>query len=163
MGPGGAPYVTYLQLSQYVPAAVLSLATVTQQQQACLDATETADSYMRGRYNMPLLAWGNDVTRYTAYIAVFLLLSGAVGFAPQAGADVNVTRNYQAAVGGIDPVTNAQVVGWFEKIQRQAIQPDVTPSIAIGMNSGVDLPQVQSNPPRGWMQFRNGKPVIGGF
>ena len=44
MGPGGAPYVVAAQLGQYVPAAVLNLATGAQQDQACLDATEIADS-----------------------------------------------------------------------------------------------------------------------
>lgn len=158
MGPGGIPYVEPTQLAQYGPAATLSLATVAQQQQACLDATEEADSYIRGRYQLPLLAWGNDVTRYTAYIAWYLLM-GTIGWAPQAGADANVTTNYYRAVGWPDrPGT-----GWFPGIQRQSIEPDVTPSIPVGEDPGHDGPQVQSQPRRGWQQVRNGKPCVGGF
>jgi hypothetical protein len=160
MGPGGAPYVSAAQLVNYLPAATLNQATPTQQSQACLDATEEADSYIRGRYALPLLAWGNDLTRYTAYIAVYLLMTGPIGMAPQAGADSNITTNYYRAVGWPDrPGT-----GWFPGIQRQAIQPDVTPSIAVGADPGHDAPQVQSQPPRGWQQFNcRGFPVVGGF
>jgi hypothetical protein len=160
MGPGGAPYVEYTQLSQYIPLATLNIATVAEQQQACLDATEEADSYIRGRFQLPLLAWGNDVTRYTAYIAIYLLAMGPIGMAPQAGADSNITTNYYRAVGWPDrPGT-----GWFPGIQRQAIQPDVTPSIPVGQDPGHDAPQVSSNQPRGWQQFNSrGRPVVGGF
>ena len=158
-GPGGVPYVAAAQLSQYLPAATLNLATSAQQAQACLDATEEADSYIRGRYALPLLAWGNDLARYTAYIAVYLLMSGPIGWAPQAGTDDNITTNYYRAVGWPDrPGT-----GWFPGIQRQSIQPDLTPSTPVGADAVHDLPQVSSNAPRGWQQFRNGKPVIGGF
>jgi Protein of unknown function (DUF1320) len=158
-GPGNAPYVTPDQLSNYIPASVLGLATAQQQQQACMDATEEADSYMRGRYALPLLDWGTDVTRYTAYVAVYLLMSGAVGFAPQAGADKNVTLNYYRAIGYPDRPGS----GWFPGVQCQKIQPDVTPSIPVGQDPGHDAPQVSSDQPRGWQQFtRNGRPCVGG-
>jgi uncharacterized protein DUF1320 len=146
MGPGGAPYVTPAQLPSYLPAATLNLATAAQQLQACNDATEEADAYIRGRYTLPLLAWGNDLVRYTAYIAVYLLMSGPIGWAPQAGADENIRTNYYRAVGWPDrPGT-----GFFPGIQRQAIQPDVTPSVAIGQDPIHDLPQVSSLPMRRW-------------
>lgn len=148
MGPGGTPYVTPAQLLNYLPAATVNLASFAQQSQACLDATEQADSYLRGRYALPLLSWGNDVTRNTAYIACFLLLSGAVGFAPQAGADTNVLHNYYSAVGWPDrPGT-----GWFVGIQRQAIHPDVTPSVAQPGDAVRDVPQVFCAPTRGWVR-----------
>ena len=160
MGPGGAPYVEASQLAQYIPTATLNLATIEQQQQACLDASEEADSYIRGRYALPLLMWGNDLTRYTAYIAIYLLMTGPIGLAPQAGADANITTNYYRAVGWPDrPGT-----GWFPGVQRQAIQPDVTPSVPVGQDPGHDAPQVVSQQPRGWYQFgTNGRPAVGGF
>ena len=164
MGPGGAPYVVAAQLGQYVPAAVLNLATGAQQDQACLDATEIADSYMRGRYALPLLAWGNDVRRYTAAIAIYLLLDGPIGWAAMAGSDRNIRASYARAVGGPDPDNPAYVhPGWFPGIQRQNIQPDVTPSIPVGQDPGHDAPQVSTDPRRGWQQFnRRGRPVVGG-
>jgi hypothetical protein len=159
VGPDGSPYVQPEQLVQYGPAATLSLATAAQQLQACLDASEEADSYMRSRIALPLLGWGNDITRYTGYIAWYLLM-GTIGWAPQAGSDSNITTNYYRAVGWPDrPGT-----GWFPGIQRQNITPDWTPSIPVGADPGHDAPQVRSNQPRGWQQFaQNGRPVIGGF
>jgi phage gp36-like protein len=152
MLPGGLPYVTAAMLSQYVPAATLSLATSGQQAQACLDATEEADSYLRGRYGngpgQPFIvqAVGNDVVRHTAYIAVFLLMDGPIGFAPQAGSDDNFLKNYYKAIGWPDkPGT-----GWFPGVQAQKIHPDITPLLPIGQNPAADIPQVFSNPPRGW-------------
>ena len=158
-GPGGAPYCEYTQLLQYLPAATLNQATIAQQQQACLDATEEADSFIRGRYQLPLLVWGNDLTRYTAYIAIYLLMSGPIGWAPQAGSDRNIEVNYYRAVGWPErPGT-----GFFPGIQRQSVQPDVTPSATVGQDPGHDAPQVRSLPVRGWQQVRNGRSVIGGF
>lgn len=160
MGPGNTPYVLYTQLAQYLPPQVLNLATVMQQQQACLDAAEEADSYIRGRFTLPLLAWGNDLTRYTAYIAIYLLMSGPIGWGATGGnPDQNITTNYYRAVGWPDrPGT-----GWFPGIQRQAIQPDVTPTVPVGQDATHDAPQVSSEPRRGWQQVVRGKSVIGGF
>ena len=162
MLPGNLPYVVAPQLGQYLPQAAVNLGTTDQQDQACLDATETADSYLRGRYGsgggQPFIvaAVGNDVQRYTAYIAIFLLLSGAVGFAPQAGSDVGITRNYYAAVGWPDKPGS----GWFPGVQKQAIHPDITPMIAIGQNPLADVPQVITTPQRGWTN-RNSPQRVG--
>ncbi len=159
-GPGGAPYVVYTELSQYLPPQVLNLSTVAQQQQACLDATDEADSYIRGRFTLPLLVWGSDLTRYTAYIAIYLLMSGPIGWGATGGnPDQNITTNYYRAVGWPDRPGS----GWFPSIQRQAVHPDVTPSIPVGSDHQHDAPQVQSQPSRGWQQMRRGKPVVGGF
>ena len=155
-GVGGAPYVTPAELLNYLPAATLALATPTQQLQACNDATEEADSYMRGRYALPLLAWGTDITRYTAYIAVYLLMSGPIGWAPQAGTDDNIRTNYYRSVGWPDRPGS----GWFPGIQRQNVQPDVTPSTPQPGDAVHDVPQVFTSQQRGWNQ-RFGKPRTG--
>src|SRR5271169_3177030 len=137
-GPGGAPYVAPSQLPNYVPLSTLNLATEAQQLQACNDATEEMDSYIRGRYSLPLLSWGTDLTRMTAYIAIYLLLTGPIGFAPQAGSDQNFIQNYYRVVGWPDrPGT-----GWAVGVQRQSIQPDVTPSVPVGQDPVHDAPQV---------------------
>lgn len=161
-GPAGQSYCSPIDLLNYLPAATLNLATSQQQQQACDDATSTADGFMAGRFAMPLLAWGGELRRYTAYIAVYELMSGAIGFAPQAGADAVIARRYAEAVGGT--IDGVRYEGWFPRIQRQALVPvDITPSVPVGSDPVHDMPQVSSNAPRGWMQFRNGKPVVGGF
>lgn len=157
-GPNGASYVTPAQLGQYLPAAALALATSVQQLQACSDATARADSYMSDRYQMPLLAWDAAVTQMTAYVACYLLMD-LVGWAPQAGADTNVRSRYYEAVGYPDRPGS----GWFPGVARQAIHPDVTPSIPVGQDPGHDGPQVSSQPMRGWQQVRGGRSVVGGF
>jgi hypothetical protein len=154
-GPSGAPYCTPTDLGNYLPQATIDLASPAQQTQACLDATEEADSYMRGRFAMPLLAWGNDVRKYTAWIACYNIAS-MLGFPPTQGADDQITRRYHMAVG--DP--SKPGTGWFPGIQRQSIHPDVTPTIAQPGDPVHDIPQVRSAQPRGWQQTRNGKPVI---
>ena len=162
-GPNGAPYVTPAQLPNYLPAATLALATSAQQLQACIDATNDADDYMNGRYQMPLLDWPSSVTDHTAYGAIFKLAMGPIGMAAQAGADKNISSNYVRAYGGSDPYTGALIRGFFPGIQAQAIHPAVTPSIAVGADPGHDAPQVSSQPKRGWQQLRRGRPVVGGF
>ena len=153
-GVGGVPYVTPVQLAQYIPAATLNLATLAAQNQACSDATEEADSYLRTRYALPLLEWGTDITRYTAYIAVYLLMSGPIGWAPQAGGDENFRTNYYRAVGWPDRPGS----GWFPGIVRQQISPDLTPSTPQPGDPIHDVPQVFSNAPRGWTS-RTGRGV----
>ncbi len=145
MGPGNSPYVEYTDLPQYGPTQLINLATVAQQQQACLDATEEMDSYFRGRYTLPLLEWGNDVTKFTAYVAINNLAE-LIGYAPQAGSDNIIKTNYYRAVGWPDRPGS----GWGPGVQRQAIHPDVTPSIAVGQDPTCNLPQVESLPRRGW-------------
>jgi phage gp36-like protein len=143
-------------LTQYIPASTLALLSAPEQLQACVDATQEADSYMRGRYSMPLLAWGSDVKRYTAWIAVFLIMA-KVGLQPRDTANDAITRNYYAAVGWPDRPGS----GWFPGVQRQAIHPDVTPSIIPGQDPGHDIPRVTTSQTRGWQQFsRGGKPVV---
>lgn len=152
------PYCTPTNLQQYLPAAVLNLVTNDQLTQACEDASAEADSFLRGRYQLPLLAWGSDITRYTSWIACYLV-ADLIGFAPQAGSDKLIKERYYDAVGWPGP--DGLGTGYFPRIQRQAIHPDVTPSIASPGNATYDLPQVHTSPQRGWLQIRNGKAVVG--
>lgn len=156
MGPGGTPYCVRGDLAQYMPPAFLALFEDATLDQACLDASSEADSYLRGRYQLPLLAWGFDVRKYTAWIAIYLLAQ-QVGFAPQAGSDKLIVERYYMAVGWPDRAGT----GWFPGIQRQSIHPDVTPSVPTPGDPVHDLPQVRTNQTRGWEQFGpGGKPVV---
>ena len=120
---------------------------------------DRADADMNARYAMPLSSWPSDVTQHCASIAVDLL-AAMVGYAPQAGSDVNLERNYYIAVGG-GPFREP---GYFVGIERQNIHPAVVPAVPVGSDPGHDAPQVVSDQPRGWQQFtRSGRPAIGGF
>jgi hypothetical protein len=139
----GQLYVQTSELTNYVAAAWLSTTTAAQQLQACTDASERADSYLRGRYQLPLTQFGTDLKTMTAYIAVYLL-GQMRGFNPAAGADQNIVARYYEAVG------HPQIPGsgWFPAVQRQAIHPDVTGSASAAPN--YQLPQVATSVPRGW-------------
>ena len=116
---------------------------------ACQQASELADSYLRGRYALPLLAWGGDITYRVAQIAVYMALA-ARGYDPSTGADETIRKNYEDAV------------KWFEGVQRQSVHPDVTPSVAQPGDPVHDLPQVQTSPQRGWLTSSpQGKPTVG--
>lgn len=149
--------MTRAQLSNYWPAAAFNGLTTAQQDQACLDATGEADSYLAGRYQMPLLAWGNDLTKYTAWIAIHNLMSMR-GFSAQGGADQNLLLRYWESVG--NPSVPGSM-GWFQKVQRQSIHPDITATIPPAQDPVYGLPQVYTSPQRGWQQSCNGKPVVG--
>ena len=119
-----------------------------QQTAACQQASELADSYMRGRYALPLQAWGGDITFRTAQIAVWMILK-ARGVNPDAGADSYWQTEYNDAI------------RWFEGVQRQSVHPDVTPASPSPGNATYDLPQVITQPQRGWSCSRGGTPRVG--
>ena len=157
MLPGGQPYVQYSSpsapgyLAQYILEQVLGLATAAQWQQACLDATELADSHIRGRYTLPVVAVGNDVMSRTAAIVYYLVMDRIIGFAAMAGSDRNVRRGYAEAMGGPDPDNPGFIhPGWFPGIQTQRIHPDITVSPPEPGDPIHDIPQVLTTPPRGW-------------
>jgi hypothetical protein len=145
LGPNGSPYVFPAELSLFTQEAFLAQATGPQKERACLDASAELDAYFRGRYALPLAAWGNEVKRYTAYIAL-RNIAETIGYAPQAGSDSNILKNYYFVVGWPDRPGS----GWGPGVQRQAIHPDVTPSVAQPGDPVHDVPQVFTSPQRGW-------------
>jgi phage gp36-like protein len=141
-----ALYVTAAQLGLYVnPLSLVDIAANVQTQ-ACADATETANSYLRGRYPVDKtapLSVGSDLQRYTAYIAVRQLLVQR-GYNPSAGPDSAIESNYRDAVGYPDRIGS----GWFPGVARGAIQPDI--QFPTPPPPTYQLPQVFSRPQRGW-------------
>jgi phage gp36-like protein len=143
----------YCQPSDLVNLGINPLAftdvTTAEQTAACIAASARADSYLNGRYTLPLLAWGQDITMMTAYIAVYIVM-GARGYSPGSGADAIIESRYLEAI------------KWFEGIQRQSVHPIVTPSVLEPGDAVHDLPQVQTSPQRGWLTYSAcGKPSVG--
>lgn len=144
----GSQYCAPPDLLNAINPFALQDVTPAAQLQACLDASEIADSYLRGRYALPLSQWGSDLVRNTARVAVYLLLS-ARGYAPDDGADTHWTKDYEMSL------------TWFRDIQRQNVHPDITPAVAQPGDPVHDLPQVISQPQRGWSTFsRSGRPSV---
>lgn len=155
-GPAGAPYVLRAQLGQYWPIAAFNGISTGQQDQACIDATGEVDGRISGRYQMPLLAWGAELTKVTAWIAIYNLLA-ARGFNPTAGADQQIMARYYEVVGNPNVPGS---LGWLDKVQRQSMHPDITASIPPSKDPIYGLPQVFTSPQRGWQCSRNGRPVV---
>jgi phage gp36-like protein len=118
---------------------------------ALLAATSIAYSYMRGRFNLPILgsqAGGPGVydpalvTRI-CHIAAYNLMTGR-GFNPAPGGDELIRSAYYEAVG----FPNQIGTGWFPAVQRQAIHPDVIESTPNG--PAHPFPSFTSCQPRGW-------------
>ena len=139
-------YIQPADLPNYVNPVSLVDIPVPAQVQACNDATETANSYLRGRYPVDQtapLTVGSDLKRYSAFIAIRQLLV-ARGMNPSAGGDSAIESNYRDAVGYPDRPGS----GWFPGVARGAIQPDIT--FPTPPSPTYQLPQVYSRPPRGW-------------
>lgn len=116
---------------------------------ACVQASEVADSYMRGRYALPLSNWGGDVIYRVAQLAVYFALA-ARGYDPSAGADTTIRTNYEDAI------------EWFKGVQRQSVHPDVTPAVPQPGDPIHDLPQVSTSAQRGWPASNSsGTPTVG--
>ena len=129
-------YCTVADLASYgVSAVALAPIDPTVQQAACDSASEVVDSYFRDRYKLPLSAWGIDVRRATAILAVYDLLV-VRGYNPSAGADVNVRLRYE------------DTLKWLLQVARQEIQANVTPQQHD--SPGYDAPRILTNPTRGW-------------
>jgi hypothetical protein len=144
--------------------SVYGLATLAQVNQACVFATAEADTYLADRYGMPLLEWPQDLVMYTSFLAIYYLVRLLLGVAPQAGSDDLYDTMRRLAIGGKKGEENApREYGYFEKIQRQSLMLNCTPTIAVGANAANDAPQVSSQPMRGWQMTRNGRSVVGGF
>lgn len=141
------PYATLADLTNYgLPASALGAVTTLQQQDALDSAAGTVDSYLRGRYQLPLLSpIPVEITEATCRVAAWRIMS-IRGFNPLAPGDVVVRDAYM------------DTVAWLNKVQRQAAHPNVVTADTSGnhnqptvisssvayLNNGGTLPN------RGW-------------
>lgn len=79
-----------------IPAAALGSVTPTKKVEQLAATTELASGILAGRYDLPIVAWGGDLTMATAKIAAYELLS-VRGFNPD-GDDSNVRTRYEDAM-----------------------------------------------------------------
>jgi len=101
---------------------------------ALIAASGTAAGYLGNQYTLPLVSWGEDVTRHTASIAAYLFMV-STGYAPE-GKDELIRLNYEDAI------------RWFEKVSTGKVKPDdivdSTPTVEEGGAC------VVTRPLRGW-------------
>jgi phage gp36-like protein len=111
-------YCTDGELTTYgAPATAFGTISLAIRDGAREAASRIVDSFLRGRYALPLIAWGTEITETTARIAAYNLLN-VRGYNPAAGADTNIRDRYIGAI------------LWLKDVQRRAAHPDVTPATA---------------------------------
>ena len=100
-----------------MPAVALAKVDAAALPEALEQASELIDSYIRGRYTLPLSNWGGDLRRACIVVAVYDLLS-LRGYTP-AGEDDNVRLRY------------LDVLKWLEGVRDEKIHTaqivDATP------------------------------------
>lgn len=95
-------------------AAVTALSTA--QQQAALDAAnDEADSYLGGRFRLPLTAWGTSLKLHVCARAAYTMLV-VRGYNPDDDADKEIFNRSE------------QARKWFELIAKGEVTPVVTDS-----------------------------------
>lgn len=106
--------------------------------QSCIDArNEYADTKMRARYKLPLLApFPADLKMHVCHLAAWdvWLIRGAN---PGAGADVNI------------PTRGELALRWFDDVERQRAHPNVVESGS--EDPGYAAPRIISKPKQGWV------------
>lgn len=101
----GTQYATRTDLANLgLVAGALANVTTTTQDAALVAASAVADSYLQSRYQLPLLQWGQDLSRAVAIIAAYDLLTSR-GYNPQSSADQNVRQRYLDALAWLDSIS----------------------------------------------------------
>ena len=135
-------YATITQLTNFaLPSEAVQNISNAQLQNELDAASTLADSYLRGRYALPLLSFDIDLSLNVCYVAAYSIMA-ARGFNPEAGADSIYFTRWEKAI------------KWLEGVQRQAIHPNITPSPT--GNPTLTFPQVRTECERGWGGRRSG-------
>lgn len=110
-------YASIADLVVYgLPSTALGSLTTDQKQAALDTASGEIDSYLRGRYGLPLATWGVEITKACAVIAAYELMN-VRGFNPAAGADSNLELRHQ------------KTLAWLSDVQHQAAHPNVQSAV----------------------------------
>lgn len=115
LGPDAVSYASLADLYALgAPEKAFGQLTDVQKLSALESASLIVDTYLRGRYSLPLLTWDFSITEATCRIAAYNALS-VRGFNPAVGGDANVRTRYEDSL------------KWLDKVQRQQAHPDLTP------------------------------------
>lgn len=93
-----AEYCTTAQLTQYgIRAEALRTIDPSDLQAAIEAASDTIDGYLRSRYELPLVAWGKDITVICARLAVYQLVV-VRGFNAARAGDEQIEKQYDVSL-----------------------------------------------------------------
>lgn len=96
-------------------------------------ASSYADGYLRARYRMPLVSWGQDLTLCVAQLAAYSVMN-ARGYDPSSPHDQLIVKQYDDAV------------AWLRDVAKGLVTPGGGPDgggIVEAPNSGPSLPANQ--------------------
>lgn len=124
------------------------------QDAALAAAASVADSYLQGRYVLPLSSWGQDLVAAVCAIAAYNLMASK-GYNPAAGADPNIRQRYLDAIEWLRGVaketeTPASIV------DASTLAPDSGDSTSTQTHGGL---QLTTSNVRGWTG-RGGNSVV---
>lgn len=110
LGYAGISYANVAQLEAFgVARQALSKISASEKSEALAAATEVASGYLASRWEMPLTAWGTDLSQVTCKLATFELIATR-GFNIE-GSDEVIRTRYEDAI------------RWLEKVSSGAITP----------------------------------------
>lgn len=116
-----------------LPSATLNALASSSVQDSLLSAASgRMDSYFRGRYGLPLTAWGDELRECCCVLAAYRLV-GRRGFNPDNAWERDLQERYK------------DWIAWLEGVQGNTIHPDVTETGAEYL-----APEVLSDDARGW-------------
>lgn len=122
-------YATRSDLGKWgLPAEALATIPTDTQDAALSSASLIADGYLRRRWNVPLVVYGDDIKQRVCEIAASGLIT-TLGFSSQGRDDVIIQRAKDA-------------MQWLEMVASRRLHPDVT--------GGAKTITVESDKPRGW-------------
>lgn len=132
-------YHTLSDLHQFGISAEACGRVSSGDQQAIVDARNAwADGKLRGRYQLPLLAWDVDLRMMLAQVSAYDVMIRR-GYNPAAAADINIRLRFDDAI------------AWFNGVERGNTHPNVTESPkAAAVTPSLQAPLVLSSPKRGW-------------
>jgi phage gp36-like protein len=139
-GPSGQAqqYATIAQLIQngmsQQALSSPSISSAAVQDAALFAASQEIDNALRDQYQLPLTQWGNDIVKYTCWIAAYSLIC-IRGFNPNNEADAVYEKNDDKAR------------KWLSLVAQGRFSPDITdssPNAAPGVQAPAAQPQAAS-------------------
>lgn len=140
-------YATIADLTTWgAPAAALTPYTGQQQQNALDAAASVLDSYLGSRFKLPLIAWGLDVRRSCAIVAVYDLIV-ARGVNPDAPLVKTLEERYTAELKWLKLVAEGIVVPVVTDSSPGGVQlGNFTSQVVVAPNGPNPLPAYPSSP-----------------
>lgn len=133
-------YATTADLANHMGAPALAapaIAGAAIQNAQLVTASAKVDSYLRSRFTLPLVQWGDDLVQATCRLAAYALIR-VRGYNPDSEAD----KQYD--------VDRKETEAWLKDIASGKATPDVvdsSPGATVGSSGTSDSPQVV-NPPQ---------------